>query len=249
MSELTIEEIAEYKRIVEGANDFSGLAPNAYGTNYGGEYLKISEDVHNLSDLRTIIAQQEEIASKDAEIERLRDFIKRYRYRIKGGEPMQKYIEEEVLKENPMSEHKRSKLNAFLDNCPEWVQQAVWGDGGMRDEIEQLQQRVAKLDARCNGFQRQRDINLDDAMRYKQERDALAAHVERVNKSLLWFIEIIETDFMPDLEDYAELQEEISDAKNLVSQSPQTSLAEIGIGIEMAAEEHAHKIRNRGDGD
>ena len=117
------------------------------------------------------------------------------------------------------------------------------------DLIEQLQQRMEELE-------KERDMDKfiiermkDAASIIETERDALAAHVERVNKSLLWFIEIIETDFMPDLEDYAELQEEISDAKNLVSQSPQTSLAEIGIGIEMAAEEHAHKIRNRGDGD
>ncbi len=38
-----------------------------------------------------------------------------------------------------MSGHKRSKLNAFLDNCPEWVQQAVWGES---DECQKGRQNI-----------------------------------------------------------------------------------------------------------
>ena len=59
-----------------------------------GAWINVNIDAyaepHDLSDLRTIVRQAEEI-------ERLRSFIIRYRYQIKGGEAMQKYIDERVL--------------------------------------------------------------------------------------------------------------------------------------------------------
>lgn len=48
-------------------------------------------DVDDISDALTLIEQQAQ------EIDRLRSFITRYRYQIKGGEAMQRYIDERVL--------------------------------------------------------------------------------------------------------------------------------------------------------
>ena len=166
-----------------------------------------------------------------------------------------------------MSEHKRSKLNAFLDSCPEWVQQAVWGDGGMRDEIEQLQQRVAELDGRCNGFQRQRDINLDDAMRYKQECDELAAYIERLRNEIN--TTVLDAVHQYDNENngyWIITLEQLEALKGVDDQSPQTSLAEhdaevirkfakwvddefMDFDFDDAANQYANKIRNGEDGE
>lgn len=95
MTNLTTEEM---QRIVDGAPiadciyDESGRYFDKYGNLLTKDGVwSLSDDKpdngRNLSDLRKILAQQQEI-------ERLREFITRYRYRIKGGEPIQKYIDE-----------------------------------------------------------------------------------------------------------------------------------------------------------
>lgn len=84
MTNLTTEEIAEIQRIVDGAEEADGTEERTHIDSLGFYHFN---DARDISDLRTILAQQQEI-------ERLREFITRYRYRIKGGEPMQKYIDE-----------------------------------------------------------------------------------------------------------------------------------------------------------
>jgi predicted HAD superfamily Cof-like phosphohydrolase len=37
-----------------------------------------------------------------------------------------------------MATHKRSELNKAIDQCPEIVQQAVWGESGLRAQVEIL---------------------------------------------------------------------------------------------------------------
>lgn len=39
-----------------------------------------------------------------------------------------------------MAAHKRSELNKALDQCPDIVQQAVWGKDGYREQIETLRE-------------------------------------------------------------------------------------------------------------
>ena len=91
MSKLTNEEITELKRIVEGAPDGATHIDDENGywalsdrqdtsfrswiENKGWRTMTHSSGFifRLLSDLNTIIAQHEEIASKDAEIERLRE--------------------------------------------------------------------------------------------------------------------------------------------------------------------------------
>lgn len=58
------------------------------------------------------------------------------------------------------------------------------------------------------------------------ERDALAAHTKELSSNLIWIAEVVETDFIPNLEDYIELQEHIDSIKGLANQSYQNGLAE-----------------------
>lgn len=46
-----------------------------------------------------------------------------------------------------MSKHKRSRFNQFLDRCPTWVQEEVWGENGLRATIETLEARVRELES------------------------------------------------------------------------------------------------------
>ena len=46
-----------------------------------------------------------------------------------------------------MSQHKRSRFNQFLDRCPTWVQEEVWGENGLRATIETLEARVRELES------------------------------------------------------------------------------------------------------
>jgi hypothetical protein len=39
----------------------------------------------------------------------------------------------------------RSKFNQFLDQCPEWVQEEVWGENGLRAEIEEKDLQIESL--------------------------------------------------------------------------------------------------------
>lgn len=44
-----------------------------------------------------------------------------------------------------MQNHNRSELNKALDQCPAIVQEAVWGEGGYRDQIENQKRQIEKL--------------------------------------------------------------------------------------------------------
>ncbi len=37
----------------------------------------------------------------------------------------------------------RSKFNQFLEQCPKWVQDEVWGENGLRAQIDELKERLA----------------------------------------------------------------------------------------------------------
>lgn len=57
-----------------------------------------------------------------------------------------------------MTIHKRSELNKALDQCPEIVQQAVWGEDGYRAQIDNLKGQIHVLRAEIEN--RDAKINL-----------------------------------------------------------------------------------------
>lgn len=53
------------------------------------------------------------------------------------------------------SVHVRSELNKALDQCPAIVQEAVWGEGGFREQIEVLRDALDHIEKVCSGSRTQ----------------------------------------------------------------------------------------------
>lgn len=43
--------------------------------------------------------------------------------------------------------HTRTELNKAIDQCPTIVQEHIWGHGGLREQVEALQQRLERAEA------------------------------------------------------------------------------------------------------